>query len=55
MNRTGIIYHEDYLKHDPGRGHPECPDRLKETMKYLREIDLPGTVIENHPAEIDDL
>lgn len=40
MNRTGIIYHEDYLKHDPGRGHPECPDRLKETMKYLREIDL---------------
>ncbi len=40
MNRTGIIYHEDYLKHDPGRGHPECPDRLKETIKYLREIDL---------------
>lgn len=40
MNRTGIIYHEDYLKHDPGRGHPECPERLKETMKYLREINL---------------
>ena len=40
LNQTGIIYHEDYLKHDPGRGHPECPARLEETMKFLRKTDL---------------
>ena len=40
MSITGIIYHESYLKHDPGYGHPECPARLSETMKFLREKDL---------------
>lgn len=40
MSRTGIIYHENYLKHDPGWGHPECPARLSETMKFLRKKDL---------------
>ncbi len=40
LSRTGIIYHESYLKHDPGWGHPECPARLSETMKFLREKDL---------------
>ncbi len=40
MNKTAIIYHENYLKHDPGWGHPECPDRLNEIMKFLREKDL---------------
>ncbi|MCW3975883.1 MAG: histone deacetylase [Candidatus Bathyarchaeota archaeon] len=39
---TGIIFHEDFSKHDPGWGHPECPDRLNLTMKFLREKDILG-------------
>jgi acetoin utilization deacetylase AcuC-like enzyme len=26
---TGLIFHEQYIRHNPGWGHPESPDRLK--------------------------
>ncbi len=29
MARTGYVYHERYLRHDPGSWHPERPDRLR--------------------------
>ena len=32
---TGFVYDERYLLHDPGRGHPECKQRLTATMGYL--------------------
>ena len=32
---TGFIYHDIFLKHDPGAGHPESKERLIETRKYL--------------------
>jgi acetoin utilization deacetylase AcuC-like enzyme len=34
---TALIYHEDYLKHDTGKFHPERKERLIATMNYLRE------------------
>jgi len=37
INRTGLVYHPDYLKHDTGGSHPERPDRLKAIIHCLRE------------------
>ena len=35
MNAVGFVYHDDYLKHDTGVGHPERPDRLKAIIAHL--------------------
>ncbi len=32
---TGLFYDKVFLEHDTGQGHPECPARLSETIKYL--------------------
>jgi acetoin utilization deacetylase AcuC-like enzyme len=37
---TGLIYHDDFLKHDPGAGHPERSDRLRAIVRGLREAGL---------------
>ena len=34
---TGFVYDERYLLHDPGRGHPECKQRLQTTIGYLKK------------------
>ncbi|MDI6888818.1 MAG: histone deacetylase [Methanocellales archaeon] len=36
MPKTGIIYHDDYLKHETG-GHPERKERLIATMGLLKK------------------
>ncbi len=36
MTKTALIYHEDYLKHDAGPGHPERRERLISVMDYFR-------------------
>ena len=40
MRRTGYVYDERYLHHDPGSWHPERPDRLKAIQKNLAESGL---------------
>ncbi|MCK9377305.1 MAG: histone deacetylase [Syntrophobacterales bacterium] len=40
MRRTGYVYDERYLRHDPGSWHPERPDRLKAIQKNLAESGL---------------
>lgn len=40
MSRTGFVYHEDYLKHLTGNGHPEQPERLQNLIDYLKKIEL---------------
>ncbi|MFH1404403.1 MAG: histone deacetylase [Candidatus Altiarchaeota archaeon] len=40
MMETGIIYHEDYLKHRQIQQHPECPERLLCTMDYFRRKEI---------------
>ncbi len=34
-NMTGLIYHEDYLKHDTGKTHPERKERLTAIINRL--------------------
>ncbi len=34
---TGIVLDERMLAHDPGRGHPERPDRLRVLQDHLRD------------------
>ena len=36
MAKTAIIYTEKYLEHNPGRRHPESPERLRAIMQELR-------------------
>ena len=40
MRRTGYVYDERYLRHDPGGWHPERPDRLKAIQKNFEEPGL---------------
>ena len=40
MRRTGYVYDERYLRHDPGTWHPERPDRLKAIHRNLKEGNL---------------
>src|SRR5262249_56613288 len=51
---TGIVLDERMLGHDPGRGHPERPDRLRVLCDNLR--DRPDLVrIGARPASEDGL
>ena len=40
MTTTGLVTHPDYLKHDPGPGHPESPARLKAIEAHLHKTGL---------------
>jgi acetoin utilization deacetylase AcuC-like enzyme len=35
-SRTGFVYHERFLDHDTGAGHPERPDRLRSIARHLQ-------------------
>ncbi len=37
MNHTGFVFHEDYLKHNPGPWHPERPARLESIVSHLSQ------------------
>ena len=37
---TAFVYHDRFLDHDTGRGHPERPDRLRAVTRRLREAGL---------------
>ena len=38
--KTGFVYHEKFLIHDTGVGHPEKPERLKAVIAHLQQIGL---------------
>jgi len=40
MNRTGLAYHPDCLKHALLPGKPETPDRVSGTLDHLRQTGL---------------
>ena len=54
---TGFAYHDDFLLHKPSGAHPECPERLLETLKYLREIGIWSRMemLVPEPASKEDL
>ncbi|MFH0862226.1 MAG: histone deacetylase [Candidatus Altiarchaeota archaeon] len=54
---TGLVYHDDYLKHMQVEHHPECPERLKLTIEhFLRTnfLDLLTQITPKH-ATVEDL
>jgi acetoin utilization deacetylase AcuC-like enzyme len=40
MKKVGLIYHEDYLKHDTGSSHPERKERLIAIVEHLKKSDI---------------
>ncbi len=51
MRRTGYVYDERYLRHDPGTWHPERPDRLKAIQKNLQESGITDLLTAIQPYE----
>ena len=39
-SRTGFVYHDTFLDHDTGVGHPERPERLRSITSHLNEAGL---------------
>ena len=39
-SKTGFVYHEHFLDHDTGPGHPERPDRLRAIESHLKKVGL---------------
>lgn len=56
-SRTGLVYSDIYLSHDPGRSHPEGPDRLRAVVGALNKSGLWERLepIEAAPADISKL
>ena len=54
---TGIVYHEVYLSHNLGRGHPESPERIKSILKATEQVSKRKdvTLFEPKPASTTDL
>ena len=50
MAPVGLIYHPDYLLHDPGGNHPESPDRLRAIMRRLEETGWLSRLAVTRPA-----
>jgi acetoin utilization deacetylase AcuC-like enzyme len=57
MSKTGFFTHADCARHDMGRGHPECPERLSAIRDRLLAtgIDHGLTEIEAPLATTEDL
>ncbi|MBN1389392.1 MAG: histone deacetylase [Candidatus Thermoplasmatota archaeon] len=36
-----LYYHEDYVRHEQGPGHPESPERVREILRYIKDHSLP--------------
>lgn len=49
-SKTGFIYHDTYLEHDTGYGHPERSDRLRSITQHLQRT---GLWVELHHPLID--
>ena len=51
MTQTGFLYDERFLAHHPGKGHPECPERLSVTFNYLSKLPSFPSLKNYSPAE----
>jgi len=49
MRRTGYVYDDRYLLHDPGSWHPERPDRLKAIQTSLKDSGVLELLIQLKP------
>ena len=55
MARTGLVYDDAMLLHDPGSGHPECPARLAAIKTAFEKADIDPTEISITLATTEDL
>ncbi|MFC1489773.1 histone deacetylase [Candidatus Latescibacterota bacterium] len=46
---TGILYHDDYLNHDAGWGHPECPARVTVIKEGLEKAEFSEKLVWDKP------
>ena len=54
MNRVAMFTHPDCLEHDPGPGHPECPDRLRAVLSALEHPDFVSLLREQAPLATEE-
>jgi len=50
MPRSAVVVDPEYLKHDPGRFHPERPQRIKVLLDLADELGSSFTRLEPRPA-----
>jgi acetoin utilization deacetylase AcuC-like enzyme len=50
---TGIVCHDDYLKHTMPPWHPEQPERLAAVVRHLREVGLYDRLAAIEPARAE--
>ena len=57
MSRTGFYTHPDCQRHDMGRGHPECPERLSAIRDRLLTTGVDHGLVEHEAplAQEEDL
>jgi acetoin utilization deacetylase AcuC-like enzyme len=57
VNKTGYFTHPDCRKHEMGRGHPECPERLDAIDDRLQATGLHDSLerMEADPASLTDI
>ncbi|MBU0762184.1 MAG: histone deacetylase [Candidatus Altiarchaeota archaeon] len=55
--KTGLIYSDDFLKHRQVEKHPECPERVKNTVEYFQRTNLLDLLDVRKPqkAQVEDL
>lgn len=53
--KTGLVFHPDFLLHDPGVGHPERPARLEAIMSHLKHQDLFDLVLNVDPKSAEEV
>ena len=46
---TALVYHPDYLLHNPGADHPESPERLRAVMDHLKRQGLLDALLQLQP------
>ena len=55
--KTGVVFSDEFKKHDTGRGHPESGARVDAISRALRDPSLNGALqkLELRPAERDEI
>lgn len=49
---TAFFSHDDFMKHNMGPEHPECPERINRILAYIAETNLEGDLDWVRPEEI---
>ncbi len=54
MAQTGSVFHQKFLAHDMGPGHPESPQRLLAIQAHLQEIGILEQLTPIEPVPVSD-